>query len=279
MIFPSRLLAALLLAGPACSTAAPLVVALHRGVSSAGQAENNAAVIRRAVAEGAAIVEIDLRRTADGAIVVMHDPTVDRTTDGKGAVAAMTLSALKRLDAGGGETILTFAEALDLVAGSGTKLLLDLKRGGGTEPETIVATARARRALDRLIFGVRSLSQMRAYHALARDVPILGLVGSIGEIDGFAAAGASAIRLWPRWIFSSRSGCGAGARPPCLVRALQARGLTVWTTADAPADAARADALFRRLIAAGVDVVLTDRPRTPALIEAASAARPSTHGP
>ena len=272
MTFLFRLLAALLLAAPSPSAAAPLVVAWHRGVSGAGQAENNAAVIRKAVAAGAAIVEIDLRRSADGAIVVMHDPTVDRTTDGKGAVAAMTLGELKRLDTGGGERILTLAEALDLVAGSETRLLLDLKRGGGTDPEAIVATARAHRALDRLIFGVQSLEQLRAYRALAPDVPILALVRSIGEIEGFAVAGASAIRLRPRWIFSARAGCGAGARPPCLVRALQGRGLTVWTTADAPADAAKADAFFRRLIAAGVDAILTDRPRTPALIEATSPA-------
>jgi glycerophosphoryl diester phosphodiesterase len=57
-----------------------------------------------------------VRVTADGRLVVLHDATVDRTTDGTGEVAALTLDELRRLDAGRGERVPTFAEVLAAVA-------------------------------------------------------------------------------------------------------------------------------------------------------------------
>lgn len=77
----------------------PALIA-HRG--GAGLApENTMTAFRSAVDDWAAdMVELDVRATADGRCVVIHDPTVDRTTDGTGAVASMTLAELRRLDAG-----------------------------------------------------------------------------------------------------------------------------------------------------------------------------------
>jgi glycerophosphoryl diester phosphodiesterase len=71
----------------------------HRG--AAGEApENTLTSFQRAFADGAAFVELDVRGSADGEIVVIHDETVNRTTDGYGAVSDLGLAALKRLDAG-----------------------------------------------------------------------------------------------------------------------------------------------------------------------------------
>jgi glycerophosphoryl diester phosphodiesterase len=98
----------------------------HRG-DSAHYPENTAASFDRAVELGVDAIEFDLRVTRDGVVVVIHDPTVDRTTDGTGAVAAMTLAELRSLDAGArftaggnaypfrgqGLAILTFDELLD----------------------------------------------------------------------------------------------------------------------------------------------------------------------
>ncbi|MDG0792616.1 glycerophosphodiester phosphodiesterase [Cohnella ginsengisoli] len=71
----------------------------HRG--AAGEApENTLASFRTAVTQGADAVELDIHLSADGEIVVCHDPTVDRTTDGAGSIALLTVAELKGLDAG-----------------------------------------------------------------------------------------------------------------------------------------------------------------------------------
>jgi glycerophosphoryl diester phosphodiesterase len=96
----------------------PLIIA-HRG-ASAEAPENTLASFRRAIECSVDFVEFDVRCTADGHFVAIHDDTVNRTTNGQGAVAAMTLSELKQLDAGSwfdscfaGERIPTLDEALD----------------------------------------------------------------------------------------------------------------------------------------------------------------------
>ncbi len=77
----------------------PPVVIGHRG--AAGMApENTLLSFERALAEGAQILESDVHATRDGAIVLMHDDRVERTTDGRGRVAELSLAALRRLDAG-----------------------------------------------------------------------------------------------------------------------------------------------------------------------------------
>jgi glycerophosphoryl diester phosphodiesterase len=78
---------------------APLQIVAHRG-SSAAAPENTLAAFRRAIADGADAIELDVRLTADGEVVVIHDATLGRTTDGRGAVSASPLAALRRLDAG-----------------------------------------------------------------------------------------------------------------------------------------------------------------------------------
>ena len=74
-------------------------VIAHRG-GRARAPENTLEAMRLAVADGADALEFDVRLSADGHVVVIHDPTVDRTTDGAGAVAQMTLAQLISLDAG-----------------------------------------------------------------------------------------------------------------------------------------------------------------------------------
>lgn len=76
----------------------PRVIA-HRGGSGLWP-ENTLHAFRNAAALGVDVLEMDLRQTADGQIVVLHDETVDRTTDGHGSVTALTVAELQRLDAG-----------------------------------------------------------------------------------------------------------------------------------------------------------------------------------
>ena len=100
----------------------------HRG--AAGHApENTLAAIRKGIALGVDFVEIDVRRTADGVLVVLHDATLNRTTNGKGRVDRFSLPVLKKLEAGNGEAIPTLEEALTVADGR-TGLVLELKVKG-----------------------------------------------------------------------------------------------------------------------------------------------------
>lgn len=85
----------------------------HRG-SMATEPENTLRSFRRAAKDGAALIELDLHRSADGALVVMHDSTVDRTTDGTGRVNDLELHTIKGLRSGG-ERVPTFSEVLEAV--------------------------------------------------------------------------------------------------------------------------------------------------------------------
>lgn len=86
----------------------------HRGAMGL-EPENTLRSFRRAVIEGADAIELDLRVSLDGHLVILHDADVSRTTDGEGNVAEMTLAEIKDLDAGQGESIPTFDEVLDAV--------------------------------------------------------------------------------------------------------------------------------------------------------------------
>jgi glycerophosphoryl diester phosphodiesterase len=137
----------------------PLGVA-HRGASKEAP-ENTLAAFRLALHLGAEAVECDARRTRDGHVVVIHDDTVDRTTDGRGPVESHTLSEIRGLDAGrwfgaefAGERIPLLAEVLEAVRGKAlVKLeikndpvphegieqqIVDIVRGLGMEDEVLV---------------------------------------------------------------------------------------------------------------------------------------------
>lgn len=100
-----------------------MAIYAHRGASIEFP-ENTLAAFRRAVEVGAPGAELDVHLTADGEAVVIHDDSVDRTTNGTGKVADLTLAEIRRLDAGSGERVPTLAEVLEVVAG---KLILDIE--------------------------------------------------------------------------------------------------------------------------------------------------------
>src|SRR2546428_11122700 len=105
------------------SQAGRRLVVAHRG-ASAIETENTLPAFEAAVRAGADVVEFDVRMTADDVAVVMHDPDVDRTTDGRGLVRSTTLSALKQLgvELSSGERVEvpTLEEALRCLSGRGS---------------------------------------------------------------------------------------------------------------------------------------------------------------
>lgn len=109
-----------------------MIIMGHRG-AAALEPENTLLSIATAMEIGVDAVEIDVHLSKDKEIVVIHDATVDRTTNGTGAVSSYTLEEMKRLDAGKGETIPTLQEVMDLIHGK-VKLVIELKDEGTEEP-------------------------------------------------------------------------------------------------------------------------------------------------
>jgi glycerophosphoryl diester phosphodiesterase len=115
---------------------AQVLAIAHRGASGYAP-ENTLAAFRRAVAQGVSFIETDMHLTRDAHFVAIHDETVDRTTNGRGAVHNMTLAEVRRLDAGSwfasefmGERIPTLEEILDFTRKHDVVFYLELKPSG-----------------------------------------------------------------------------------------------------------------------------------------------------
>ncbi len=116
-----------------------VMLAAHRGASEAAP-ENTLAAIQKALNSPADFIEIDIHQTLDSQLVLMHDATLDRTTNGEGPISAMSLAQIKKLDAGSwfkpefkNEKVPTLEEVLKLVKGR-KKLLIELKKGDDFYP-------------------------------------------------------------------------------------------------------------------------------------------------
>lgn len=231
----------------------PLIWA-HRGASAVAP-ENTLAAFAAARDAGADGIELDVTRCATGEVVVLHDATVDRTTDGHGRARDLTLDALRGLDAGhwfgpafAGQQVPLLDEVLELV---GQRLLVNIEikpegSGGGLE-QRVAAMVRA--------------------HGLATSVLISsfspGALGRMGRADAALPRAVLYAKAWPPALIAGASAGILRARAlhphyrlvDCrLVAQAHRRGLTVnaWT-ADEPET-------WRRLKDLGVDGIITNRP-------------------
>ena len=156
----------LLLCLPLSRAAEPVVFCAHRGGIVEGIPENTLAAFRAAVDHGIPVIEIDLRATRDGHIVILHDATLDRTTNGRGPVSAMSLAEVRRLDAGHGQKVPTLEEALNLSLETGVTLLLDIKEGPGLDKRKVVRLVEKFGLVSRVIAGPRNLADLREFKSL-----------------------------------------------------------------------------------------------------------------
>jgi glycerophosphoryl diester phosphodiesterase len=240
----------------------------HRG-ASARAPENTLEAFRLAVEAGAGGLEIDVHMTRDGEIVVIHDATVDRTTDGSGAVAGMTLDELRNLDAGyrfspeGGGTypyrgrglrIPTLAEVYEAFPAAcvnvdikepqpgAEEAVLRVIRNAGAEKRSLVVSddhavvRRFRRVSAARISTGASRLEITVFYVLSR----LGLQRLVHP-----AYDALQVPVDHR---------GISLVTPRFVGAAHSRGVRVdvWTIND-PGE-------MRRLLDLGVDVIMTDHP-------------------
>lgn len=225
----------------------------HRGAAALAP-ENTLAGFRRAAAEGVAWVEFDTRLAADGP-VVLHDPTLDRTSSGRGPVRALPIAALDGIDCGrwfgpafAGERLPTLAQALDAVAGLGLGANVELKAEPGLETELARAVAEAVRAVwpapGRLLFSSFSQPALAALADLVPEIPRGLLVGELPPDWREAAERLGCVSVHP----DHRKLTPAG------VRAVKEAGfLLAAYTVNALPEA-------RRLLSWGVDSIITDRP-------------------
>ncbi|MDO8432712.1 MAG: glycerophosphodiester phosphodiesterase family protein [Candidatus Binatus sp.] len=220
----------------------------HRGASGTFP-ENTLGSLRAAIDAGADMCELDVQLTRDRKVVVIHDDTVERTTEGRGAVAAMTLDELQRLDAGArfqegahrGERIPTLDEVFDVTAGR-CGLNIELKAGGVEAQVAQIMNARNAFA-DSIVssFEWDSLKNIQQINFKIR----IGLLAEEKPVELIAAAIAMrAYAINPRWDMVNADLCEAA----------HTRGLKVFTwTVDS-------DSRMRALIASGVDGIMTNYP-------------------
>lgn len=241
----------------------------HRG-ASAVEAENTLAAFEAAISAGADAVEFDVRMTADGAAVVMHDPDVGRTTGARGLVRDLTLGEVKQLrirTTGGTAEVPTLVEALRCCSGR-AGVDVEIKNLPGEpdfEPDRQDAVEATLSALDEVSFSgsvvLSSFNPLAIAHAhrLAPDVQT-GLLTDV-DVDP-AATIAYAAAEGHAWALPYIGGVlAAGERVVAEAHAAGLR-LGVWIT-DAPADAVR-------LWKAGVDAVATNDPASLAAARAAA---------
>mgnify|MGYP001005117535 CR=1 FL=1 len=177
----------------------------HRG-ASAERPECTLASTTSAIEVGATAVEIDVRTSKDGRLFLLHDATLDRTTNGKGPANALTLAELQRLDAGShfdptfrGEKIPSLVEAAQTAKGK-IALLLDLKEQGDAYDRQVVSVIQKHGEPARTVVGVRSVAQAKRFRKLLPQATQLALMPTVNDIEAFAEAGVEFIRLWPRWL-------------------------------------------------------------------------------
>lgn len=179
-------------------TGSHTIVAAHRGGDVPGYAENAIETMAHTLTQAPALMEIDIGRTSDGVLVLMHDDTVDRTTNGTGAVDALTLAQFQALtleDETGASLDAhppTLRQALDWAAGK-TILELDVKRG--VSYEDVVAEVRAANAMDRVVFITYSDDAAVRVHGIAPEMMLSVSIDAESDLDALAARGVDLTRV------------------------------------------------------------------------------------
>ncbi len=241
----------------------------HRGASGFAP-ENTAAAFRLAAEMGADGIELDVRMTRDGALVVCHDETLERLGGVAQPVAALTLNEVQRLDVGArvdsrfaGERIPTLEEALDVAA---ARLLVNIEvkidEPEARVEERIVRLLRSRGMLERTVlssFLPGPLERSKRIEPELATALLYSRPELLPEIEALVWGVLSEPELRVDALHPHHR-----LATPAHVAWVHAEGfgVTVWTVND--------DKLMRRLVALGVEGIITDYPDRLARLLAAS---------
>jgi glycerophosphoryl diester phosphodiesterase len=240
----------------------PVQVAAHRGGSLLWP-ENSLLAFRNALALGADLLELDVHLTRDGEVVVIHDPTLERTSTGTGAVGAASLADLAgaRLRARDGtvtdEPVPTLAQVLDLLRPTGAELLLEIKVDPARRPYAgieekalaLIDTSGLRERTVMMAFESDTLRRVRGLDAGIRTTMLV----SRSRVERERAAAPTVVR-WATEVGATSLGVDHRVVDATLVAAARQAGLRLATwTVNTEAD-------IRRMLDLGVDVVISDQP-------------------
>ena len=236
---------------------APVLVSAHRGGPVPGLPENAVETFEYALNHAPALVEVDVRRTADGRLVLMHDETLDRTTTGTGRVDGASFAEIRRLRLVADDTTVTafrvptLAEALSWADGRAV-LLLDVKPD--VPFEAVVAEVRQHNAADRVAVITYSLEDHSRLAALAPDLVVSATAETVEDVNVLEASGLDLSRVIG-WT-------GLGVPDPAVVARLHALGIRAQAGAfgaiDEAARAAASPEPYGAILAAGADVIASD---------------------
>jgi glycerophosphoryl diester phosphodiesterase len=221
----------------------------HRGASSYAP-ENTIAAFDLAIVMGARHVELDVHATSDGHIVVIHDDTVDRTTDGSGAVTSHTLTTLQTLDAGSwfgheftGERIPTFDEVLGRYKGR-VHVHTEIKGQSAHLSEWTVDLVRKHGMVGEVTITSFQYARLEETRAYAPELSTGWLVADVTDAVIAQGRAVGVRQICPR----------ANRVTPELVRRLHAEGFVVRAWGVVSED------LMRQVVQAGADGMTVNFP-------------------
>ena len=232
---------------------APVIIA-HRG-DSVHAPENTLAAFNLAMQNGAVAIEFDVKLTIDGHVVVIHDQTADRTTDGSGRVTQMRLAELKELDAGSWFSAQFRSEHIptldEVFTGLDKRLYMNIELTNYTTPfdalvPRVVELVKRHNLQSRILFSSFYARNLKHVQTLLPEVPyglltLPGWMGMWGRTFGWRAHYQT---FHPHYsdVYSS------------MVNRVHAQGkrLNVWTV--------NGEADMRRMLGMGVDGLITDDP-------------------
>jgi glycerophosphoryl diester phosphodiesterase len=227
----------------------PFMAIAHRGASSYAP-ENTFAAFDLAIEMGARHLELDVHVSSDGHLVVIHDDTVDRTTDGSGPVTSHSLAALTALDAGSwldprfkGECIPTLGAVLQRYKGR-AHLHVEIKGHSADLTQRTVDLIRSHGMVAEVTITSFQKAKLEETRAHAPELPTGWLVGEVSDAVVAQARAMGLTQLCPR----------AGAVTPELVRRVHAEGFVVRAWGVATED------LMRRVVTAGADGMTVNFP-------------------
>ena len=244
----------------------PLVIA-HQGGDGVWPGETMFA-FQNAVDLGVDVLEMDIHITADGELVLMHDETVDRTTDGSGGIESMTLEELKKLDAaydwtpdegktfpyrGNDLTIATLEEVFK--AFPDMRMTIEIKKTNASMAKPFCDLIREYNMQDKVLAASFHDERLKEFRA---ECPEVATSSAKNETTAFVLMTKVFLGGWYSPAFNSlqvpEKSSGITVMTPGFVRAAHARNLAVepWTIND--------EETMRKLIEWGVDGIITDRP-------------------
>jgi glycerophosphoryl diester phosphodiesterase len=236
---------------------APVIVA-HRGASGSAP-ENTMAAFRKAVKAGAGMIELDVRLTKDFHIVVHHDRSVKRTTNGKGNIWELTLPQIRSLDAGTWfsdtferERIPTLREVMELLLPTSVNLNIEVKTDGDPRKhahfaECVILIIMEKRFEDRVLVSSFDHKFLKRFHELYPAIRTGALYHPVRDIRKRAST------LCTR-IGASAFICSASQLRQRIVEDARTSGLTLAVYG------VNEDPVFERILSLGVDAIVTDWP-------------------